>query len=420
MPEEHQIFLRLAVALAIGLLIGVERGWHERDAAEGSRVAGVRTFALIGLLGGASGLVAGLTSALILGLVFVGVAVALTVAYVLGQNREHDVGITSLVAGLLTFVLGALAALGELAASAAAAVITTLLLGYKPQIHRWIGALDRKDLKAGLTLLLISVVLLPVLPNQGFGPWGALNPYEIWWMVVLIAAISFVGYYAIQIAGAKRGTLFTGLFGGLASSTALTLHFSRLARRQPAITPMLATGILVACGTMFPRMLLVSSLINPALLRPLLWPAAVMALIAYGFAALYWRSSAARGGEAPAQLESPLELKSAMSFGALLALVMLLARALKSWLGDRGVMLLATASGIADVDAITLALARMAQDDLALGLAATSIVIAAAVNSLVKGIIATAVGGWALGLRVGLPLLGAGVVGLSAVWWTLP
>ncbi len=420
MPEEHQIFLRLAVALAIGLLIGVERGWHERDAAEGSRVAGVRTFALIGLLGGASGLVAGLTSALILGLVFVGVAVALTVAYVLGQNREHDVGITSLVAGLLTFVLGALAALGELAASAAAAVITTLLLGYKPQIHRWIGALDRKDLKAGLTLLLISVVLLPVLPNQGFGPWGALNPYEIWWMVVLIAAISFVGYYAIQITGAQRGTLFTGLFGGLASSTALTLHFSRLARRQPAITPMLATGILVACGTMFPRMLLVSTLINPALLRPLLWPSAVMALIAYGFAALYWRSPAAGGGKAAAQLESPLELKSAMSFGALLALVMLFARALKSWLGDRGVMLLATASGIADVDAITLALARMAQDDLALGLAATSIVIAAAVNSLVKGIIATAVGGWALGLRVGLPLLGAGVVGLSAVWWTLP
>ncbi|MCU0836489.1 MAG: DUF4010 domain-containing protein [Chromatiaceae bacterium] len=420
MPEEHQIFLRLAVALAIGLLIGVERGWHERDAAEGSRVAGVRTYALIGLLGGAAGLVAGLTSALVLGLVFVGVAVALTAAYLLGQNREHDVGITSLVAGLLTFVLGALAALGELAPSAAAAVITTLLLGYKPLIHRWIGALDRKDLKAGLTLLLISVVLLPVLPNQGFGPWGALNPYEIWWMVVLIAAISFAGYYAIQLAGARRGTLFTGLFGGLASSTALTLHFSRLARRQPAMTPMLATGILVACGTMFPRMLLVSTLINPALMPRLLWPAAVMALVAYGFAALYWRTQSPGGNEAAASLESPLELKSAMSFGALLALVMLLARGLKTWLGDGGVLLLAAASGIADVDAITLALARMGQDELPLGLAATSIVIAAAVNSLVKGIIATAVGGRALGLRVGLPLLGAGIAGLSAVWWTLP
>jgi uncharacterized membrane protein YhiD involved in acid resistance len=304
MSDEYQLFIRLAVALAIGLLIGVERGWQERGAPEGSRVAGVRTYTLLGLLGGVSGLLAEQLGGLCLGLIFVGLAGVLTAAHVVDRRQHKDVGITSLVASLITFVLGAMAALGELAASASAAVVTTLLLGYKPLIHQWVSALERKDLSAGLTLLLISVVLLPLLPNQGYGPWQALNPYEIWWMVVLIASISFAGYYAIKLMGKRRGTLFTGLFGGLASSTALTLHFSRLARDGSDMTLMLAAGILVACGTMFPRMLLVATLINPALLQPLLWPALVMALITYSAAAWYcW--SARQAAEIPAARGRP-------------------------------------------------------------------------------------------------------------------
>jgi uncharacterized membrane protein (DUF4010 family) len=419
MIEDQEVFLRLAVALAIGMLIGVERGWQERDAKEGHRVAGVRTYTLIGLVGGVSGLVAGFAGGLSLGLIFLGLAGALTFGHVLDHGRDEDVGITSLVAGLMTFLLGALAALGEMAAAAAAAVVTTLLLGNKPLIHRWVDALERKDLRAGLTLLLMSVVLLPVLPDQGYGPWNAVNPRETWWMVVLIASISFAGYYAIKLVGTKRGTLFTGLFGGLASSTALTLHFSRLARADAAMTPMLATGILVACGTMFPRMLLVSALINPALLQPLLWPATAMALVAYGFAVLYWRTQPRGKGEAKALLKNPLELKSAVSFGLLLALVMLLAQGLESWLGARGLMLLAAVSGITDVDAITLAISRMSKDELAAGMAVSSIVIAATANSVTKGLIATLIGGWALGLRVALPLIGAGMAGLTIAWWTL-
>jgi uncharacterized membrane protein (DUF4010 family) len=419
MLEDHQVFAGLAVALAIGLLIGVERGWKERSAEEGRRVAGVRTYALIGFLGGVSGLLAGPSGGLTLGLIFVGLAGALTVAYVLDYRRDEDVGITSLVAGLMTFLLGALAVLGELAAAGAAAVVTAFLLGYKPVIHRWIHAMKQKDLKAGLTLLLISVVLLPILPDQGYGPWNAVNPRETWWMVVLIASISFVGYYAMKLVGTRRGILFTGLFGGLASSTALTLHFSRVARARREMAPALATAILVACATMFPRMVLVSTLIHPPLLLPLLWPATVMALIAYGFAALLWLAQPRGGGEADALLDNPLELKSAVAFGLLLALVMLSARGIESWVGASGVMMLAAASGIADVDAITLTIARMSRDELAVGIAVSSIVIAATVNSLIKGLIAASIGGRTLGLRVTLPLLGAGVAGLAVAWWTL-
>ena len=420
MSDEQQTFYYLSVALAVGLLIGVERGWKSRKAPEGERVAGVRTYGLIGLLGGVSALLGQHMGPLLLGLMFVGLAGALTAVYVvIHRDDDTDVGITSLVASLLTFVFGALAGFGEVAVAGAAAVITTLLLGYKPVLHRWVSALEAGELRAGLKLLLISVVLLPVLPNQGYGPWQALNPYEIWWMVVLIAAISFVGYFAIKIGGARKGAVFTGLFGGLASSTALTLHFSRVSRGDAATAPMLATGILLACGTMFPRMFLIAGIVNLQLLRPLLLPALIMALLVYAPALFYWWSLKRRKSDAAAPLSNPLELKTAISFGALLALVMLLGRALQAWLGEAGVLMLATASGIADVDAITLSLARMSQDELAVRVAVLGIIVAAAVNTVVKGGMATVIGGRHVGLRVGLPLLASAVLGLLAAWFLI-
>lgn len=417
MSVELQAFYHLSVALAIGLLIGIERGWKERQAEEGGRVAGVRTYGLIGLLGGGSALLAEHLGPLAMGLALVGCAGMLTAAYVVNLHRgNEDVGITSLVAGLLTFVLGALAAVGEVSIAAASAVVTTLLLGYKPLIHRWVGAMEGTELRAGIKLLLISVVLLPILPNQGYGPWQALNPYVIWWMVVLIAAISFVGYFAVKIGGARRGVVFTGLFGGLASSTAVTLHFSRMARRDAAMAPILATGILLACGTMFPRMLLIASIFNPDLFAPMLVPAAVMALLVYLPAVLYWRSQMHRKTDTNSPLRNPLDLKTALSFGLLLALVMLLGAVLQDRFGESGVLALAAASGVADVDAITLSLARMSEGDLALRVAAMGVVIAASVNSLTKGGMATVIGGQDIGLRVGLPLLASAIGGLVSAW----
>ena len=416
MGEEQRIVYRLGVALAIGLLIGIERGWKERAAEEGGRIAGVRTFGLIGLLGGVSGLLATRFGPLPMGVVFLGLAGALTTAYVVNPRRIQDLSITSLVAELLTFVLGAVAAIGEVAIAAAVGVVATLLLSYKPLLHRWVSALEADELRAGIQLLLISVVLLPILPDRGYGPWQALNPYAIWWMVVLIAAISFVGYFAIKIGGARRGTLFTGLFGGLASSTALTLDLARLAHREPSMSPLLATGILLACGTMFPRMLLVATVLNPDLFRLLIVPAAVMALLVYGPALVLWHSQRDNETAMTSPMENPLEVRAALSFGLLLAAVLVFGKALQSWFGETGVLALAAASGVADVDAITLSLARMTHDDLALPIAAMGVVIAASVNSLVKGAMATAIGGRGIGVRVGLPLLASVFGGLLSSW----
>jgi uncharacterized membrane protein (DUF4010 family) len=354
---------------------------------------------------------------LVLGLAFVGMAGALTTVYVVNfRSSEDDAGITSLITGLLTFVFGALTVMGQAAVAAAFAVVTTLLLSYKPVLHQWVSALEVDELRAGIKLLLISVVLLPILPDQGFGPWQALNPYEMWWMVVLVASISFTGYFAIKIAGTRRGTVLTGLFGGLASSTALTLHFSRMSRGNDKLAPMLAMGVLLACGTMLPRMVMIASVLNSRLFIPLIMPAVVMSLLIYLPAAIYWRKQSYKKTEKVSPLKNPLELKTALSFGLLLALVMLLGQALKNWFGEIGVLMLATASGIADVDAITLSLARMSQDDLLLNTAVSGIVIAAAVNSMVKGGMATIIGGRAVGMRVGLPLVASAIGGLLTVW----
>jgi len=412
MDSELQSAYRLLVALAIGLLIGLERGWKGREAEEGEREIGLRTLGLVGVVGGIAGLLAGRFDGLVIGLLFIGIAILLGAVYVVKVHARGDVGLTTEIAVLATYLLAALAGLGQLAIASAGAVVMGLLLTYKRQLHGWLRAMNRPELLAAFKLLVLSVVLLPLLPNQGYGPWQALNPYVIWWMVVLIATISFVGYFAIRIAGARAGTIFTALFGGLASSTATTLSLARLARRQNADAALLAGSILLACGTMFPRMLLVATVFHAPLFPLLMWPATVMALLTYG-PALWLLRKPTNTPDAEDMLQrNPVELTSALTFGALLALVMLLGKALTDWFGDAGTYILAAASGIADVDAITLSLARMGGEDLAAITATLGIVIAASVNSLVKAGMAGMIGGRKLGIEVGLPMgvaVGAGL-----------
>jgi uncharacterized membrane protein (DUF4010 family) len=397
------LFERLGVALAIGLLIGLERGWHERERSEGERIAGLRTFGLSGLLGGVWALLAQEGGEAVLGLGFAAFAAVLILAHSqMIRGRENaDYGVTTVVAGLLTFGLGALAVSGFISLAAAAAVVATLLLGLKPILHDWVRKLTETELLATLKLLLISVVILPVLPNRGFGPWEVLNPYAIWWMVVLITGISFVGYFAVKIMGPNRGVPITGLFGGLASSTATALSFSRLGRNQPNLHRLLAAGVTIASVTMFPRILLEVGVVNPDLLPKLILPMAAMSLFGFGAAVLLWRSAPHAADTGEMELNNPFELWPALQFGALLAAIMLLAEAARVWYGDAGIYLLAGISGITDVDAITLSLSRMARGDLSRDVAAGAITLAALVNTGVKAGLVAVVGGRGMALPVG-------------------
>ncbi|MDJ0948178.1 MAG: MgtC/SapB family protein [Alphaproteobacteria bacterium] len=417
--DEIELFKRVGLALAIGLLFGIERGWHSRKEHGGLRIAGVRTFALMGLLGGVLGALSLEIGDLLLALAFVAFATLVITAHVLrtrGQDRP-DFGITTEVASLLAFVLGMIAVRGDMAVAAAGAVVATGLLVLKPALHGWVKQLKRLELTAGIELLIISVVLLPLLPNKGYGPGAVLNPYALWWIVVLVAGLSFIGYVAIRVAGARLGTFYAALFGGLASSTAVAVAFARMGKESPSLRPLLAAGVVMAAATMFPRTLILAGALNWSVLPELAWPLGAMTVAGYVAALILYRpvGDARRGAELQ-ELPNPLELPMALKFGAFLAVIVLLSYLARQWLGDEGLYLLAALSGLTDVDAVTVSMARMAQlQGLGLPVAATAITIAAFVNTLVKGGIVAWICGGAMAWRVGAAfaaVIAAGVAGL--------
>ncbi|MCB1706318.1 MAG: MgtC/SapB family protein [Halioglobus sp.] len=413
----NQTALHLAVALLLGAIIGLERGWDSRERKAGERIAGIRTFALVGLLGGISVVLTREVTEWAFPVLLLSVVAMAIVGYSERLAQIRNFSITSMVGMVLTFCFGALAVAVDPVIAIAASVVTALILDNKEEVHRLVNALKAHELDAGLKLLLISVVMLPLLPSEKMGPGGVLNPREIWWMVVMIASISFVGYFAIRVVGTRKGILFTSLFAGLSSSTALTLHFSRQAAKNPQLNAQFATGILIACGTMFPRILVYCAVINRDLLPSLAWPILVMAVLLYVPALVIWhRNQHQVQVSQPPLNQNPLDLPSALVFGALLTGILLLAEFLGNWLGDAGIYMLAAISGVADVDAITLSLTRMSNDGLAMDAAVLGIVIAAATNNLVKSGLAAVVGNRQTGLLVGGPMALSLAAGLLVAW----
>lgn len=367
-------------------------------------MAGARTFGLLALLGASAALLVDGFGPLPLAAGLLGVALVMTVAYGLRARESEQGGITSLIAALLTYGLGALAVAKPPMIAASTAVVAVLLLGFKPQVHAWIDRLDLNELQATLKLLLISVVVLPVLPDRGYGPEEAINPYQLWWMVVLIAAISYLGYFTMRLAGTGRGLMLTGLFAGLASSTALTVQFARL-ERQGSAPHALTGGLLLAHATLVPRLVLILALVEPSLLEPLALPFAAVLLALLGPVAFHaWRQQqAAHAEEIP--LRNPLQLGLALRFGVLLAVVLVLARLLADRFGEAGVLTLAGFSGLVDLNAIALSLAELHGRDLTTAVAAFGLMLALTTNSLFKTLVCIVLGSWRLGGWVGLPML---------------
>lgn len=283
--DQTETLTRLGVALAIGLLVGLERGWRTREEADHQRAAGFRTFALTGLLGGVAGLLSRTAGGLVIGLSFLAFSAAFVAFHWLEAQAERNFSVTSVIAGMLTFLLGAMAVTGDLVVAISAAVAMTVLLAFRDYLHRWVASLTWEEIRAGLTLLAMSFLLLPILPNHRIDPWDTINPHEIWLLAILIAAISFGGYVAVRVFGSRLGILLTGLAGGLASSTATTLAFARLGREHRDSAGLLSAGILVSGMVMTIRVVAVASVLNPALLASLGPPlAAAAAALAAGAA----------------------------------------------------------------------------------------------------------------------------------------
>ncbi|PWR23480.1 MgtC/SapB family protein [Zavarzinia compransoris] len=388
----------LAIALGCGAVIGFERGWTLRAQADGTRPAGIRTFSLIGLVGGIAGLAG---PGWPLAAAVLAVAGLLGLGYWRASATDADVSLTSVVAGVLAVLLGGAATLGHGLPAAMAAVVATVILSAKPLTHRLLEKVEPREMSAVLRLLLISVVVLPVLPDQGYGPYQALNPFKLWLMVVAISGLSFLGYVAIRLGDARRGVLFAGVFGGLVSSTATTLALARMARQQPAVGPAAAAGTLAAWIVMCCRVILIVYVLDPVLGLALALPMAAMAGAGLLLTLWFLRLGGSGSADAPQAPANPFELASALRFALLLAGIMLVSRWVESRFGTSGLDVLAVISGIADVDAITLSIAGGTTGQGIGPAAATEVIVLAAVtNTIVKAGLGAYAGGRILATRL--------------------
>lgn len=396
----HTLFYRFGVALFIGILVGLQRETAaDRDADRANKMfAGVRTFALLSLAGCTAAFVA---EQLGLPWAFIGIILPLggliTAAYVITGSRG-DVGMTTEVAAIIVLLAGALCFWDHVALAVALGVITTALLSLKLELHGFAARIKREDIVATLKFAVITAIILPVLPNQSFGPppFDVLNPYKIWWMVVLISGISFLGYVLIKLVGSRQGIGLTGLLGGLVSSTAVTLSFSQRSKKESALAKPFALAILIAWTIMFGRVLVEVAVTNRPLLGEVWLPitAAGLGGLIYGAYLYFAPRSSEAGGVA---VSNPFELGPAITFGLLYGLILLVARAAQFYFGDTGVYLSSVLSGLADVDAITLSMAELSSSgNVALPTAARAIVLATMSNTVVKGGIVLSSGSAAL------------------------
>jgi uncharacterized membrane protein (DUF4010 family) len=410
------LLIKLLTAGAVGLILGIERGWSAKALADTEQVAGIRTFTLAGLAGGLCSLLPG--NGYLLALVVGAVALLLAATHFINHAGTKDAGLTTELALLVTPLLGALATRNPLEATAAAA-LAAALLGFKQELHGVLDRLGRNELLASLQLLVVAVVILPLLPDRAMGPWDSINPRTIGWLVLLLLSVSYVGYFAVRIIGPGRGLLLTALLGGFTSSTAVTLAYARMSRTNPEASPLLSGGIALACAMMALRVALVVSAIQPALIPAIRLPLVALGAIplAYAFAVARPRSGA-HAGQA-VMLDNPFAIGAAMVMAAGITGLTVAIRAAEAWLGTAGTYTVAALSGILDVDAISVAMAESTArggPTLSTTVAANGILIAVAVNTLAKAIMAAATGTPAVGVRCGLLLtlaaLGAGAAAL--------
>jgi len=408
MPSYWEIAWHGAMALLMGLLIGLEREHSQRG--DEPLFAGVRTFPIIVLSGYLCGLLTRAGFTWVLPVALGGTCAIVVAAYVSTAAGGHKGATTEFVA-VLAFIFGALTALGFLIPAATFAVATTLLLSIKAPLHHLAERIREEELYAILKFGIVSVIVLPLLPNRAYGPFQVLNPRLIWWMVVLISAVSMIGYVLMRLLGARQGVAVTGALGGLASSTAVTFGLSQKAREAAdTLAKYFALGIVIASTIMFLRQLLLTTVIDHTLGYDLILPVTLPTLIGASAGIYLWRQRASQQ-EAALEVKNPMELWSAIKFGLIFAVVLFVSRAAYQYFGASGFYLAGVVSGLGDVDAFTISAARLAQQGvLGHGTAGASILLAGASNTVVKGGIAAVLGGPAL-RRVILPIFAAMTLG---------
>lgn len=412
LPAELSALPRYIAALAIGLLMGLER---ERNPAA---KAGLRTFALTALLGVLAAHLAtelGVPWLIVAGLVLVGAM--MIAAYLRSPAQpDGDPGTTTVAALMLCYGLGVLVWHAQIQLAVMLGIGATMLLYFKPELRGISQHMSRRDLLSVLQFAVLSLIILPLLPNRDYGPYGALNPYQIWWMVVLISGVGLAGYAALRIVGQRRGAVVLGVLGGLVSSTATTLAFSRHARASAAMLPVAVVVIVLANLMVLVRLGVLAAVLAPSVL-PALLPVLAGGLATGVVGAVYGVIRLHPQRELPTlEMGNPTELRTALGFGLIYATVLLAAAWLADWLGNHGLYAVAVVSGLADVAAITLSSLRLYNlDRMPVEVLVNVITLAVLANLIFKSVLALVIGGWSMA-RHAIAGMGAMGLGMIAAW----
>jgi len=408
---------RLGLALAIGLLVGLERGWQERDAPDRSRTAGIRTFGISGLLGG---VLAALANALGAVSVLVGGFIAFAAIFAWYKAREaahdEDFSVTSVIAGLGVFALGALSVAGDYRAAAAGGAALAALLASRELLHGLLKRLTWVELRSALILAVMTAIVLPLLPNRTLDPWGGFNPWEVWFLTVLMASISFAGYVAVRILGTTRGLLVSSLAGAIVSSTAVTLALARNAVSASNPLPLAGAASLAAMVSVL-RVCVVILIIEPSVFAPV-GVRAIAAALAFAACGALMLSRGNGDGESGAVARNPFELGPLLLFALLFAFVATASAGLAAQFGGRGLLATSALAGTFDVDVSVLGALRLIRHSVPVETVGKAVLAALAANAIGRLLLAISAGPVSFWLPLAAATLVAATIGIGAMLLT--
>jgi uncharacterized membrane protein (DUF4010 family) len=373
----------IAIVVFIGLLIGLEREFSRKK--DEKIFAGIRTFPLIGLLGFSSALISSITVEWFYPFFFLGFAILATAAYYSAAIRGRR-GSTTEISGFLVFILGSLVFWGYMQLPVILAIIITLFLSLKIQLRTFIGRINTEDIYATLKLAIITLIVLPVLPNKTFGPFNVLNPTQIWYMVIFVSGLSFLGYILIKLYGNRKGILFTSILGGLVSSTAYTFSISKKSVLEEGLSFNYGLGIIAASSMMFLRAFIIILILNISFAKNILLPFIIFATFGFIIYLIFYNKLHTQT-ESEILIKNPFELKSAFLFGIIFAVTIFLTKLAQVYLGNHGVYLASSLAGFSSIDAIIIALSKFFNISIQPIDAKRALIFATATNSLIKIII---------------------------------
>lgn len=413
-PEIERL-IGVGMGLALGLLVGLQRGWALRDRAEGSRFAGFRTFALFGLGGGIAGVLYASARGPAMALLVGGCALVV-LGYARTARTAGAISGTSGVVALLTLVSGFLAGSGERLLGTVVAVLMVLLLSMREQLHRWVKHISENEMLSIARFAVIALVILPLLPDRPFGPYLAWNPQKLWLVVVMVSGFSFAGYFAARVLGPTRGILATAAAGSMVSSTAVTASVATRMKQSSADTAILAAASSTASVVMFLRVLVLTTALAPFAL-PTLARLCAPGIVVSGLATAWYlhKGREASPGQTTDGIETrnPFDLRSALMLTGLVMLMTVAARWVLERYGDHGLAVVLAISGSVDVDSAIITMGNLARDALPPRTAGLVLAVPVTLNTLFKAAVSVSIGGWDKGRHAAIPLIGTALAMLA-------